>query len=200
MNLNSAMCYALKKCNKRRWLTIESQLLLLAIAGIALLVSSSSCNGTKIAPNHSNEQPVCVRILAVVPTTHSKEYPDLFPKWMKGEEILPAVQVAIKEISEQPNFLRGHQLEVIPVRVPMCDLNEGIVQYVASLENDGDKFLGSVGYFCQNLAQHYSKLIQHKEINAIHNLNRASNVIECKAHSTLFCLHSSLLQEQQYNC
>ena len=85
---------------------------------------------------------------------------------MKGEEILPAIQLAVKEINEQYNFLRGHQLEVIPVRVPMCDLNEGNLQFVKSLETNMD-ILGFVGYFCQNLDQHFVHLLKHKEISAI---------------------------------
>ena len=140
----------------------------LLLVSIELFSSSANSCGTVTTPFTSQEQPITVSVLAVVPTIHRDGDFDLFPTWMKGEEILPAVQVAIKEISEQHNFLCGHQLEVIPVRVPMCDLNEGSLQFVASLERKYyDNILGSVGYFCHDLGHYFSQLLIHKEISAI---------------------------------
>ena len=136
---------------------------LLILITIELLVNLSNCSGT-ITSN--DQQTTFVRALAIVPTTDKESDFNLLPTWMKGEEILPAIQLAVKEINEQYNFLRGHQLEVIPVRVPMCDLNEGNLQFVKSLETNMD-ILGFVGYFCQNLDQHFVHLLKHKEISAI---------------------------------
>ena len=139
---------------------------LLLIVSIKLLANLSSCSTTIIPSISNNEQTIFVRILAIVPTTNREGKVDYFPNWMKGEEILPAVQVAIKDINKNNNLLRGHQLEVIPVRVPMCDLNEGKFQFVKSLETNMD-IIGFVGYFCQNLDQHFLHLLKHKEISAM---------------------------------
>ena len=138
---------------------------LLIVITIELLVNLSNCSGT-ITSN--DQQTTLVRALAIVPTTHKESDFNLLPTWMKGEEILPAIQLAVKEINEQYNFLRGHQIafEVIPVRVPMCNFNEGNLQFVKSLETNMD-ILGFVGYFCQNLDQHFVHLLKHKEISAI---------------------------------
>ena len=136
---------------------------LLILITIELLVNLSNCSET-ITLN--DQQTTLVHALAIVPTTHKESDFNLLPTWMKGEEILPAIQLAVKEINEQYNFLRGHQLEVIPVRVPMCDLNEGNLQFVKSVERN-THILGSVGYICQNLDQHFVHLLKHKEISAI---------------------------------
>ena len=138
---------------------------LLIVITIELLVNLSNCSGT-ITSN--DQQTTLVRALAIVPTTHKESDFNLLPTWMKGEEILPAIQLAVKEINEQYNFLRGHQIafEVIPVRVPMCNFNEGNLQFVKSLETNMD-ILGFVGYFCRNLDQHFVHLLKHKEISAI---------------------------------
>ena len=136
---------------------------LLILITIELFANLSNCSGT-ITSN--DQQTTFIRALAIVPTMHKESDLNLLPTWMKGEEILPAIQLAVKEINEQYNFLRGHQLEVIPVTVPMCDLNEGNLQFVKILETSTE-ILGFVGYVCQNLDQHFVHLLKHKEISAI---------------------------------
>ena len=145
--------------SKRR----RNEIHLLILITIELFANLSNCSGTKTL---NDQQTTFVRALAIVPTTHKESDLNLLPTWMKGEEILPAIQLAVKEINEQYNFLRGHQLEVISVRVPMCDLNEGNLQFVKTLETNTE-ILGFVGYVCQNLDQHFVHLLKHKEISAI---------------------------------
>ena len=48
------------------------------------------------------------------------------PNWQKGEEILPGAHLATKEINDLPKLLSGYRLEVILVRVPQCELSEGM--------------------------------------------------------------------------
>ena len=48
-------------------------------------------------------------------------------QWTKGDEILVGAHLAIKEINESSNLLSVYQLQVLPVRVPQCELSEGIV-------------------------------------------------------------------------
>ena len=54
----------------------------------------------------------------------------------RGEEILPGAQLAINEISDTSNLLSVHQLEVIPVKVPKCELSEGIVPFFEELTSN----------------------------------------------------------------
>ena len=59
--------------------------------------------------------------MVVIPTAYTSNDITRIPQWEKGEEILPGAHLAAKEINEHTNLLGGHQLEVIPVRVPHCD-------------------------------------------------------------------------------
>ena len=59
------------------------------------------------------------------------------------------------------NLLSGYQLEVIPVRVPQCELSKGIVPFVEELTSNNNNIIGIVGYFCQNIAQHFSHLAHY---------------------------------------
>jgi ABC-type branched-subunit amino acid transport system substrate-binding protein len=59
-----------------------------------------------------------------------------------------------------PNLLSGHQLEIIPVRVPQCELSEGIVSFVKELTSNHN-IIGVVGYFCRNVAQYLSPLAHY---------------------------------------
>ena len=49
-------------------------------------------------------------------------------------------------------------IDVTPVRVPRCELTEGIVPFVEELTSNHNITIGIVGYFCPNLAQHLSPL------------------------------------------
>ena len=69
------------------------------------------------------------KALQIIATT-----PSMFgPGGTRGEEILPGAQLAINEINDTSDLLSGYQLEGIPVRVPKCDLSEGIVPFVEEL-------------------------------------------------------------------
>ena len=103
-----------------------------------------------------------VQIIAVVPTVDRVHDINL---WKQGEEILPGAHLAASEIEKCA--ISGYQLEVIPIRVPQCDLNEGIVPFVEELTSHGNNVIGIVGYFCHNIARHFSQLIQHNKIGAV---------------------------------
>ena len=53
------------------------------------------------------------------------------------------------------------------IRVPQCDLNEGVVPFVKELTSDDNNVIGIVGYFCQNIARNFSQLIQHNMVGAV---------------------------------
>ena len=68
-----------------------------------------------------------VHILAVVPTVDRVDGTILLPKWAQGEEILPGAYLTANEMGKS---LSGYRLGVIPIRVPRCDLNQGIVPFL----------------------------------------------------------------------
>ena len=96
-------------------LSLEPRISILAFPLSSELVSGAVKNG-----------PIPIQIMAVVPTTFGKSD----PQWKKGEEILPGAHLAIKEINDVLSLLSGYRLEVIPVRVPQCDLIEGIISFI----------------------------------------------------------------------
>ena len=69
-------------------------------------------------------------------------------------------------------------INVIPIRVPQCELSEGIVPFVETLISNNN-IVGIVGYFCHNIAQHLSRLVRYGVANIIQisaNDDSASNI------------------------
>ena len=47
--------------------------------------------------------------------------------------MIPGAHLAVKEIKAISNLLNGYTFEVIPVRVPQCELSEGVVPFFEEL-------------------------------------------------------------------
>ena len=142
-------------------------LLLLLFSSKSFVLDSNGLSPTNVA-DANNERPTLIHVLAFVPVTNDGQVDTyLHPKWTDGEAILPSAYLAQNEISNSSNFLKGYQLEILPVRIPLCDLNEGIFHFVNEVVLDENNIVGVVGYFCHNIAKHISELLQHKELNLI---------------------------------
>ena len=142
-------------------------LLLLLFSSKNFVLNSNGTSPTNVA-DANNERPTLIHVLAFVPVTDDGQVgTHLHPKWTDGEAILPSAYLAQNEISNLSNFLNGYQLEVLPVRIPLCDLNEGIFHFVKEVVLNENNIVGVVGYFCHNIAKHISELLQHKELNLI---------------------------------
>ena len=90
-----------------------------------------------VTPACSTKEPAHLQVMAVIPTDSVYESDNTYlPNWQKGEELLPGAHLAANEINDLPNMLRGYLLEVIPVRVPQCELSEGIVTFVEELTSN----------------------------------------------------------------
>ena len=122
-------------------------------------------NGINSNSATTNTNSNFIRILAVVPTAQGDTA--LLPTWVQGETILPGAYLAMKEINELPDLLKGYNLEVIPVTVPMCKLDEGVVQFVKELQLDENNILGVVGSFCHSITELIYKLVQRKAFDVI---------------------------------
>ena len=118
-------------------------------------MSTASCTNSKGSTT--------IQVMAVVPTTFGQD--DVM--WKRGEEILPGAQVAAREINEFSNLLKSYQLEVIPLRVSQCDISRGIVPFVDKITSKQNNVVGIVGYLCDNVAQQFSRLIEHKPIDTL---------------------------------
>ena len=113
---------------------------------------------------HSNETHSHVQILqimVVVPTTkHFDGYCKyLPPKWERGEEILPGAHIAVSEINDYPEILRDFQLEIVTIKAPLCSASAAISSFVGNLTSQTNNIVAITGYFCDNLAHTYSRLV-----------------------------------------
>ena len=112
-----------------------------------------------VTPTCSTTERAHLQVIVVIPT--ESVYNIQLPNWQKGEEILPGAHQATNEINDLPNLLTGHQLKVIPVRVPQCEISEGIVPFVKELTSNHNHVIGTVGYFCHNIALYLSPLAHY---------------------------------------
>ena len=142
--------------------TVVMLLLLLLCTNHSLAVRS-----TVVTVGSIKREPPLLQIVAVIPTEYNSEsnnITELTPDWKKGEEILlPGALLAAKEISE---VLSCYQFNVILVRDPQCELSEGIVPFAKELTSN-NPIIGIVGYFCHNIAQHLSRLVQYGVANVV---------------------------------
>ena len=135
--------------------------LLLLFSSESFAIDSNGTSPTYVA-DANNGRPTLIHVLAFVPVTIDSQF-DMYlhPKWTDGEAIIPSAYLAQNEISNMSNFLNGYQLEVLPVRIPLCDLNEGIFHFVKEFMLNENNIVGVVGYFCNTIAKHISELLQH---------------------------------------
>ena len=138
-------------------------LLLLLLYTNLLSATSNSSNTTT---DTKQEKLATLHIIAIVPTVDGIDNTKPSPsEWeQQGEMILSGAYQAAHEIG---NSIHGYRFEVIPVRVLQCDLNEGTVPFVEELTSKENRIIGIVGYFCHNIAQHFSEILQHAETSAV---------------------------------
>jgi gamma-aminobutyric acid type B receptor len=140
--------------------TLSLLMLLLLLLSINYSFKLVDCSTVVTVMN--NTQPL--QVITVIPTEYDSGDVSLTPDWKKGEEILPGAYLAAKQINDISDLIGGHRFEIIPVRVPQCQLTEGIVPFVEELTSNYNNTIGIVGYFCHNIAQHLSRLVHHNVI------------------------------------
>lgn len=143
-----------------------------------------------------DEKETVIHILAIVPTQQGESDLELIPKWKRGEEILPAAYLAADEINKDSDLLAGHRLKVKAVRFPICDYNEGIVDFVKELTSKQNNIVAVVGYFCQNVAEQLSLLLRHVKIQVV----QISAILSSHAHDSKsdMYVHSIISSSQSF--
>ena len=154
------VCFRLISSNRQ----MSTLVLLLVLKSLSANSSSSHKSAATVLETEKEGSEMTVHILAVVPIVDGMDDTSLLPKWERGEDILPGAYSAANEIGKS---LSGHRLEVIPIRVQRCDLNEGIVPFIEELTSKENNIIGIVGYFCHNIAQHFSEIIERSKINVV---------------------------------
>ena len=171
--------------------------LLVSCCTRSLASSGSSHNISELATNSLPEDtiPTVVHVLAVLPiaTSGLDDTEGMF-QWKRGEEILPGATLALKEISESNDLQTGYKIEIIPIRIPSCNYIKGVVPFVRELTSGRNNVIGIVGYFCHNLQQYFSYLVQHENIGALQLSAIASHEEYCSS-----CQQHSILPSAEFN-
>ena len=82
------------------------------------------CSKLNVTSVFSARKSKVVQVLAVIPTAYESDDFKLFPDLKKSSS---RSTFSAKEINDLPSLLSGYQLEVIPIRVPQCELSKDIV-------------------------------------------------------------------------
>ena len=106
-------------------------------------------------------------IIVVMPTTKDEnEYCDgSQPKWERGEEILPGAHIAVEDVNAHLNM--PSKLAIVPIMIPQCGVTTRIGDFVGNLTSVAINPIAIVGYFCDNVAQFFSQLANHKSFGVI---------------------------------
>ena len=149
---------------RRDWFSRQMFILVLLLILHIKSLSTTLNNSISVTETKQEKLMITLHIIAVVPTMDGVDNTHLLSKWEQGEEVLSGAYLAASELGKPSH---GYKLEVVPVIVPQCDLNEGIVPFVEELISKENNIIGIVGYFCHNIAQHFSEIIKHNKTTVV---------------------------------
>ena len=78
------------------------------------------------------------------------------PRWNRGLELLPAAQLAVERINQDPAILAGYNLELTELDTGTCDQGypgSALFQFVNEVTQEEQQLVGVVGAFCTTLAK-----------------------------------------------
>ena len=153
------------------WPQFSLGVLMMSIAYTEQLSHATHCRSAETQIGNTRK-PTLLQVMAIVPIFDDA---NLNPDWVRGEEILPVAHLAADEINARPDLLNGYQLEIVPVRVPQCEISKGIVPFVDKLTSNHN-IIGIAGYYCHNVALYLSELA--------HLVKWTTNVIQISATTT----------------
>ena len=90
------------------------------------------------------------------------------PRWNRGLELLPAAQVAIDRINQDPTILPGYNLELTELNTETCDHgypSKALFQFVNEITQEKQHLVGVVGSFCTILAKTVALIAERRETN-----------------------------------
>ena len=142
-------------CFRKDWLSSEICIILLLLLHTVLLSATLNSSSTGTDADFDHEKLVTLHIIAIVPTMDEVDCSTSL------------LSTQAEQVLENSVLYHGHRLVVVPVSIPRCDLNEGIVPFVEQLTSKENHIIGIVGYFCHNIAQHFSEILLHSETDIL---------------------------------
>ena len=102
------------------------------------------------------------------------------PRWNRGLELLPAAQLAVDRINQDPTILRGYNLELTELNTGTCDHgypSDALFQFVNEITQEEQHLVGVVGSFCTTLAKTVALIAERSETNLLQVLASPSPVL-----------------------
>ena len=92
------------------------------------------------------------------------------PRWNRGLELLPAAQVAVDRINQDPTILPGYNLELTELDTGTCDQgypSDALFQFVNEITQEEQHLVGVVGAFCTTLAKAVALIAERSGTNLL---------------------------------
>ena len=99
---------------------------------------------------------ITLRLLVMLNLRTHQEDSAWIPRWNRGLELLPAAQLAVERINQDPTILPGYNLELTELDTGTCDQgypSGALFQFVNEITQEEQHLVGVVGAFCTTLAK-----------------------------------------------
>ena len=92
------------------------------------------------------------------------------PRWDMGLELLPAAQLAVDRINQDPTILPGYNLELTELNTETCDHgypSDALFHFVNEITQEKQHLVGVVGSFCTTLAKTVALIAERSGANLL---------------------------------
>ena len=111
-----------------------------------------------------------LRLLVMLNLKTRQEDSAWTPRWNRGLELLPAAQVAVDRINQDPTILHGYNLELTELDTGTCDHgypSDALFQFVSKITQEDQHLVGVVGAFCTTLAKAVALIAERSGTNLL---------------------------------
>ena len=118
-----------------------------------------------------------LRLLVMLNLMTRQEDSAWTPRWDRGLELLPAAQLAVDRINQDPTILPGYNLELTKLDTGTCDRgypSEALFQFVNEITQKEQHLVGVVGSFCTTLAKAVALIAERSGANLLQILESPS--------------------------
>ena len=118
-----------------------------------------------------------LRLLVMLNLKTRQEDSAWTPRWNRGLELLPAAQLAVDRINQDPTILPGYNLELTELDTGTCDHaypSDALFQFVNEITQEEQHLVGVVGAFCTTLAKAVALIAERSGTNLLQVLESPS--------------------------
>ena len=111
-----------------------------------------------------------LRLLVMLNLRTHQEDSVCTPRWNRGLELLPAAQLAVERINQDPTILPGYNLELTELDTGTCDQgypSDALFQFVNEISQEEQTLVGVVGTFCTTLAKAVALVAERSGTNLL---------------------------------